>query len=266
MTGGSPIGAHTWPVRAVLHILTLTVLAQTATADLVHVSSERILRARGLDGTGGEVFKAEQVRNDTGDWDEIDDGFGFVDGNFIAGSMYQRSNIDPVLTPVVPNSLMLLQGSAALATNIGNESPLSAEATSSASYTFSTDVAATVRIIWSLEAGGLADPRAELGPASFSFRDESAAAEQSIIRRSARVGNINTGFVTLGIDPGEYTLAAGAFATLYQGELPGGTPSVLPGDAEQSGGYTVTIALLPTPGSVLPLTMAGLLVSRRRRN
>lgn len=252
-------------MHAALPILTLTLFAQAATADLIHVSSERILRARGLDGSGAEVFKTEQVRNDTGDWDEIDDGFGFIDGNFIAGSMYQRSNMDPVLTPVVPNSLMLLQGSAALASNIGNTSPLSAEAISSTSYTFSTDVAATVRIIWSLESGGLADPRAEQGPAYFAFRDESAAPEQSIIRRSAQVGKINTGFITLEIDPGEYTLAAGAFATLYQGDLPGGPPVALPGDAEQSGGYTVTIALLPTPGSVLPLAMAGLLASRRRR-
>jgi len=246
-------------------LVTLALLAQTATADLIQVSSEWVLRVRGFDGAGAEVFKAEQVRTDTGDWTQSLEGFGFVGSNFVAGSTTQRSNMDAVLTPVVPNSLMLLQGSAALAGNISTTDPLSAEATSSASYTFSTDVAAKIRIIWSLESMGLADPRAALGPASFSLRDESDAPGANLLLQAAGVGKINTGFVTLTIDPGTYTLAAGAQATLFQGDLPGGPGFSLPAAPEQSGGYTVTIALLPSPSSVVPLAMVGLLASRRKR-
>ncbi|MFT5423920.1 MAG: hypothetical protein ACI89L_001712 [Phycisphaerales bacterium] len=249
-------------MRAALPILTLALLAQTATADLVRVSSERVLRVRGFDGTGAEAFKTEQVRTDTGDWTQSLDGFGFVGPNFLAGSTYQRSNMDAVLTPQVPNSLMLLQGSAALAGNISTADPLIAWATSSASYTFSTDVAAKIRIIWSLESTGLANPWSLDSPSGFTLTRESDIFAGPILQQDAGVGEINTGFITLTIDPGTYTLKAGAYASLYQGDRP---VSTLPGSPEQAGGYTVTMALLPSPASVLPLAMAGLLASRRRR-
>ncbi|MFG0304880.1 MAG: hypothetical protein ACF8Q5_01560 [Phycisphaerales bacterium JB040] len=217
-----------------------------------------------------EISKTFQGPNTNADpydtlWIESFDEFALAAGNAFGGSAFQRIVIDPDLAT---GRTTLLQGSAALAGTVLNSNPISARVEASSGLIFTLSQTTTVRLIYDLEGRANLDQQIPGFDtlAWFSLADTNAPLGELVLSRAVGTGEIDTGVIDLDLGPGDYALDAGAGAFLVQSPDFQSGSYLLPDDPQRAGGYSVSLAIIPTPTTLTLAAVGGLaLIAPRRR-
>ncbi|MFG0304879.1 MAG: hypothetical protein ACF8Q5_01555 [Phycisphaerales bacterium JB040] len=253
-------------LRGIAISLSCCVLAATsASADLTFNDPDRILLLS-ADTPTNSVFLSRLDVTGFGPINESREDFGFAGPNFIAGFLDQRSEV-PASLDGSENSPLLFQGSASMSASIANQDPVSGIATSLLDLSFTLSATTDLQLTWALSADGPTIEGPTSAAASIALDQVDGSGTTTILSAIAYEGDNTDGSGVLTLDAGEYRIRIGASAVLYQGaSVINGGFFTLPAEITNSAAYTVTLAVVPAPATLLPL--AGLVVvgGRRRRH